>query len=286
MSSAVMHLDLVGVVTQGNRNGSVPTGLAVRPIGGMCDQPEALSFVGILRPVSIPPQRRDSMRTIVLFVVAMFGGIGQANAVAVYLDDGVLLTETGIVWQQGANGSYDPQATEYQRNGWIAAYGCPSENTCYAPWDYFDAIKDAGYNGRPIPQEIQGVLNYLGADCSDYTCSLRSIFLTGPPSTPLPTDGLDNGEQGWGFFIFNYSLATPVAQDPADNRPHWELESGGETEIINPALGYVPNGPINLFRYATAADYAVVPAPPAVWLLGTAVAGVGGRRWLRRRVGS
>jgi hypothetical protein len=30
----------------------------------------------------------------------------------------------------------------------------------------------------------------------------------------------------------------------------------------------------------------VVPAPPAVWLLGTAIAGLGGRRWLRRKLAS
>ncbi len=30
----------------------------------------------------------------------------------------------------------------------------------------------------------------------------------------------------------------------------------------------------------------VVPAPPAVWLLGTALAGLGGRRWLRRKLSS
>jgi hypothetical protein len=43
------------------------------------------------------------------------------------------------------------------------------------------------------------------------------------------------------------------------------------------------------FQSNSGHDYssaAVVPAPPAVWLLGTALTGLGGRRWLRRKVSS
>ena len=41
------------------------------------------------------------------------------------------------------------------------------------------------------------------------------------------------------------------------------------------------------FQSSSGHDYssaALVPAPPAVWLLGTALTGLGGRRWLRRKV--
>ena len=63
------------------------------------------------------------------------------------------------------------------------------------------------------------------------------------------------------------------------------------TGLQQAALVYDSNGNLVLNPVITAAsgvDYlnpqaSAVPAPPAVWLLGTALAGLGGRRWLRRK---
>ena len=63
------------------------------------------------------------------------------------------------------------------------------------------------------------------------------------------------------------------------------------TGLQQAALVYDSNGNLVLNPVITAAsgvDYlnpqaSAVPSPPAVWLLGTALAGLGGRRWMRRK---
>lgn len=77
------------------------------------------------------------------------------------------------------------------------------------------------------------------------------------PDTPFDTDALFPG-----------ALPTDVWLYRDFGLSFWDPQAGGRT----------------IFGTPTAS--AVVPAPPAAWLLGTALAGLGGRRWLRRRAGA
>jgi len=67
--------------------------------------------------------------------------------------------------------------------------------------------------------------------------------------------------------------------DPAGAAPGDEL--GAMTQGFQSASGKAGN------EYAAWAvrggDVGMVPAPATVWLLGTGLAGLGGRRWLRRK---
>lgn len=55
-----------------------------------------------------------------------------------------------------------------------------------------------------------------------------------------------------------------------------------QVQLFNPAFSsrYVLHSSID------ALSIAAVPTPPTVWLLGTGLAGLGGRRWLRRKISS
>ena len=68
------------------------------------------------------------------------------------------------------------------------------------------------------------------------------------------------------------STMSPFSRADYGNSAHFFLDFQEPGVVFNANSGH---------DYSTAA---VVPAPAAVWLLGTGLAGLGGRRWLRQRM--
>ena len=121
-------------------------------------------------------------------------------------------------------------------------------------------------------------------------------------SGPITLRVLDFGNVGDQFEVFDNAVSVGITSTPGDAAfcgPSDRVEDCWAIPNFSKGTFDVGGGAhsITIFLVTCGSDTcsggasfvaepAVVPLPPTVWLLGTGLAGLGGRRWLRRKIGS
>ncbi len=168
-------------------------------------------------------------------------------------DDGFSNTDGLMTWQSAVNWAADLSYFDNVRNVTYTDWRLPStpapDNTCKTPQPAFGTGCTGSELGHMYNAELAGTVT--------------------DPATPTgaPPSGPFSNLQGDGYWSGTSFDAT--------NAYVLNLGFSGQQAADNKTLGY----------YAWAVrdgDVSAVPAPGAAWLLGTALAGLGGRRLLRK----
>lgn len=198
--------------------------------------------------------------------ILTFDGIGTGNVqIPDNYGDRISSTLDANSFQYGEGNGFTPNIT--------VSYAPSSGYVSLWSGGYGELVNALGHGQFNVPTEI-----VLTAD-SGFLIALNSFDIAGFGGVDYQTQLSiwdDNGSEA-APNLFNASILAPGANSV--NPLASPLIGIGSIHIYVDNIGSTGIDNLNF-------DQTVVPAPPAIWLLGTALAGIGSRRWLRRRLSS
>lgn len=156
------------------------------------------------------------------------------------------------------------------------------------------------YNSAGVPTQTSPAIYRFAGDPYALSVSVPGISpvtsqefdaVVGDDGSDTPYDLIDF------FAIAALHLTTPELSDlfvaiywqgPTSSFTGETIPTPAELTPLTAGFGVWQHGNLNplLSAVVTTQFTAVVPVPPAVWLLGTGIVGLGGRHWVRRKIGS
>ena len=230
--------------------------------------------------------------TITFCACISLGLTTAANAALVDRGGGLIYdTDLNITWLSDANYG----AGSIYDNGFLTTDGAMTWQNAVnwaADLSYDDSVRGVTYTDWRLPKTLQP-----DAGCSQQEPPRSPSFSAGTNCTGSELGHLYYSELGGTISADPFNPATIANSSDADLAKFTNIKSDGywSGREFDATFAFVLNFGYNgaqgadqktLGYYGWAVrdgDVSAVPAPGAAWLLGTGLAGLGGRRWLRRR---